>query len=203
MRATKLFIIVSLFFLATEIAIADSVVASASVNWASATFSGPVAPTGAGGNPASPSEGIGAFYTTLSGVPIVSCAANAAGWTPIACSVQAGPDFVAASANSEFDAIAAASVGYSSNASVYRDGTIVVGANGDLNIETPFSATITPVVGSCGPSCNYFAQVEGAIFLFSTSPPPRSAIQFPGPLLLMLVSSQNRTAPCRSVEHWI
>jgi hypothetical protein len=49
----------------------------------------------------------------------------------------------------------------------------VVGTNGDVNIEIPFSASITPTqAGNCGPGCNYFAQVEGDIFLFSKSPTP-------------------------------
>ena len=101
----------------------------------------------------------------------MGCGTNAFGWSPIACNVQSGQDFAAASVDSEFDATAAASVGYLATASVYRDGTITVGSNGDLNIDIPFSATIAPTEsGNCGASCNYSAQVEGAIFLYTTSP---------------------------------
>lgn len=150
---------------------ADQITASSSLDWAVASFSGAVAPTGAGGNPASPAEGVGAFYQTLSGVPIQSCSTNAFGWTPITCNVQSGQDFASASADSVFDSTAAASFGYTSTASVYRDGTIAVGPSGDVNIDIPFSASIAPTeTGNCGASCNYFAQVEGDIFLFSTSP---------------------------------
>ena len=152
--------------------LADSVTASSSLNWAAASFSGPVAPWN-GGTPGGPSTIAGAFYQTISGLPIVGCAADAVGWTSVACSVQFGTDHVAASADSEFEAIAAASVGYLSTAETERLGTIVVGTNGDVNIEIPFSATIVPTVaGNCGPSCNYFGQVEGAIFLSGPNLPP-------------------------------
>ena len=150
---------------------ADQITASSSLDWAAANFSSAVAPTGAGGNPASPAEGVGAFYQTLSGLPIQSCSMNAFGWTPITCDVQSENDFAFASTDSVFDSTAAASVGYTSTASVYRDGTIAVGPSGAVNIDIPFSASIAPTeTGNCGASCNYFAQVEGAIFLFSTSP---------------------------------
>ncbi len=151
-------------------ALADSVTASSSLNWTSATFSGTVTPAPFGGTPGAPSTEAGTFYQALAPpFAVTDCVDHAIEWTPVACTLQIGPnDFVTASANSEFAAIAAASPGFSSLAIVERDGTIVVGTNGTIDISIPFTATITPNDhGNCGPSCIYFAQVAGFIFLSS------------------------------------
>jgi hypothetical protein len=154
---------------------ADSVTASSSLSWASATFSGAVAPAPVGGTPGAPSTVAGAFYGPIVVGYTTGCANDVIGWTPAAvCNVQAGPnDYATASSTSEFQALASASSSYSSLASVERDGTIVVGTNGVVDITIPFTATITPNnLGNCGPSCIYFAQVAGYIFLQSQESGP-------------------------------
>jgi hypothetical protein len=151
---------------------ADSVTASSSLDWSSATFSGPVAPAPFGGLPGAESTEIGGDYSSVTPYNVLAgCGHVTAGWTPpIACTAQIGPnDYATASANSEFTAIAAvSSPGFLSSATVERDGTIVVGTNGVLDISIPFTGTITPSdIGSCGPSCVYFADVTGLISVAS------------------------------------
>jgi PEP-CTERM motif-containing protein len=162
-------------------ALADEITASASLNWAAASFSGAVAPAPLGGTPGAPSTEVSAAYGPallgfIAPVPLL-CDASAAGWTSVTCSVQAGPnDYARASANSELTAQVAVEQNHSTLAFVERGGTITVGPDGKVNIGIPFSATITPSVGSsptagnCGPGCSYLAQVEGATSLFSMSP---------------------------------
>jgi hypothetical protein len=164
-------------------ALADEITASASLNWAAASFSGAVAPAPLGGTPGAASTEVSAAYGPallgfIAPVPLL-CDASAAGWTSVTCSVQAGPnDYARVSANSELTAQVAVEQNHSTLAFVERDGTIAVGPDGKVNIAIPFSSTITASVGSsptagiCGPSCNYLVQNEGAIFLYSTSPNP-------------------------------
>jgi hypothetical protein len=168
MRATRLFLIVSLFFLATEIAIADSVVASASLNWSAAAFSGAVAPaplplpSGASTQLSTAHQGLESPF------PSSVCFAETIAWTAASCSTQIGPnDFATASSNSELTTVAAVSaLGNEFGAATIRAGTIVVGTNGTVSISIPFTATITPSgPGDCGPCIDAF--IDGRLDLFA------------------------------------
>src|SRR5438552_5181065 len=96
-------------------ALADSVTVSSSLGWTSASFSGTVAPAPIGGTPGAPSTEAGTFYRPVASLDTTAdCVDHAIGWTPVACTLQIGPnDYAAASVKSEFTAIAAASPGNS------------------------------------------------------------------------------------------
>ncbi len=147
---------------------ADSVTAYASLSWTSAQFSGSVAPFPIGGTPGAPSS---ESFGELAIVPFLSptdCIDEVQDWTPTACTVQIGPnDYATASAGSQFATIATVSPHYLSLASVTRDGSIVVGTNGDLNISIPFTGTIAAT--NSGPF-TYCGGVEAFLFLYMQVP---------------------------------
>jgi hypothetical protein len=141
------------------------------------TFSGPVTPT---------LTAMGAFVEPIAPIPGGAfCVFSTTTWAPSSCTANFGGDFAFTSADSVLAAIAAASVGFSSDASLERNGTIVVSntsiscppgfsciigipssGGASFDISAPFSGIITPTqVGTCGPDCNYQATVSALIFL--------------------------------------
>jgi hypothetical protein len=160
-----LFSLLILFLLQAQALATSIAMAYSDLNWASATFSGPVAPASIP-NPYSTLTEVGG--TNLTSNSFTGSTDLPAGWVPAASTVQLGPeDYAIAAANTDLSAVSVDAGNYLLYAQTERSGSIV-SENGTVSISIPYSLSVTAVNDPTS-SCCFTAITQVWIDLFNAA----------------------------------
>jgi hypothetical protein len=137
------------------------------LNWASATFSGPVGPATIP-NPYSTLTEVGG--TNLSSNSFAGSTDLPAGWVPAASTLQLGPeDYAVAAANTDLSAVSVDAGNYLLYAQTERSGSIV-SENGTVSISIPYSLSVTTTnTNDVGSSCCFTAIAQMWVSLYNAA----------------------------------